>query len=1305
MGKYRKRFNEKARSGMLAKQAALKKARNKAYFNQFEQESSEKPADPQLESQEDPNAQILKPLTDSEKNDRKRRLQEMLFAENQKESKISRAKRKRLDKYIEHQLKREEKKALLEKLSHTKIDTDKLASSKNLGKGKQSRKEEMVEALDLERQGRGDERTRDILYEHHDIKEWIDSDPEEQFIGENESQDDSESNNASRFANNVDSNDIEDDRDDDRDDKGNDKSEGSDDSDDNDDGDDFENKFGGSGFIDNRPAKFGGSGFGFGFNNIKRTEKKPAPKKKYSWRSQIEQQERKKHLEEDEMDFSSDSDNSYTENSDTDKELSEIDQEDEDENEDEDDIDDDENEYNSDAEDEDQEDANSSSEEESSDSQDNEDLPKLLANKPRHSNTAAAFKEWAEKQQKILEGAEDVVMPTLPDHLKEQYSKRNVREEDLDHSSDEENYIPINKQSKREAFYVTINRPDEVQNMRINLPVFSEEHKIMEAVYHHDCIVICGETGSGKTTQVPQFLYEAGFGNVDSPYPGMIGVTQPRRVAAVSMSNRVKNELGDHGKRVGHQIRFDSSIKNEGTKDGTALKFMTDGVLLREMMSDFLLNKYSSIIIDEAHERNVNTDILIGMLSRVLRLRRKKSEQDPSKVKPLKLIIMSATLRVSDFAENTTLFKTPPPIITVNARQYPVSVHFSRHTNYDYQEEAFKKACKIHKRLPPGGILVFLTGQSEITNMVKRLKSEFPFKTFSKSKKKNNNEEESEIETMLNNKNADFENEEVDFGLKHKLHGEEEDFDWEESEEDEEGFEDGLEPGQSPDDPLHVLPLYSLLPTEQQMKVFEEPPKGSRLCIIATNVAETSLTIPGIKYVVDCGRSKERKYDKETDIQSFEIDWISKASADQRAGRAGRTGPGHCYRLFSSAVYEDFFSKFSDPELLRMPVESTVLSMKSMGIDQVTNFPFPTSPDRNALSKAEKILSVLGSLDKNKKITSLGKTMSYFPLTPRFSKILIVGNQRGCLPYIIALVSALTVGDPFIGEQEVTQSDEFDRLSDEDKKRKLGDFRKSRTLFQRLSKTSDALCVLSAVCAFDHVPKDQQDQFLKNNFLRPRVMKEIGQLRRQITNIVKINTKLESISAILESSETKLGVPDEKQVQSIKQIIASGFIDQVAIRGDLISSELSLPKNPSIINIPYRTILSTSQLDENTDGNVFIHPNSAIANSGQMPPDMLVYQLLNTGARRKEVDLTKVRMKLLVDISGKQLANIAKGTPLLTYSKPLGNKYAPKNISPTKRECYVIPRFGAAIGSGGVGWDLPVIKTTQTKINGQWVIQ
>lgn len=1277
MGKYRKRFNEKARTGMLAKQAALKKARNKQFTRHLEDHSEnsshhDEPADDQ--QQEDPNAEILKPMSAKEREERKRKLTELLYSENEKESKMSRAKKKRLDKYIEHQLKREEKKVLLEKLSATKIDTNILAPSKLLGSGKQTRREQMMEAMDLERQGRGDEHTKDILYEEREIKEWP---------GDGEYSD------------------------------GFDHADGSD----HDENDEFPSTEK-STFVDFRPQKFGGSGSGFGFANLQKSDKVKAPsKKKYTWRLKLEKEEKKRAKLEDENDFLlSEEDENDLEESGSEEGGPEESGPDEAQETDEsgsDDIVDEETKSTQDL-------ADGSSEEltldtgsdedleAESDQESEEELPKLLQNAPKHSQKGQSFKEWAEAQVRSLEGHQEMVLPELQRETLDKYAD-GIHDDEV--VSEDESAIPINMELQRSAFFVNVSRSPEIQQLRSQLPVFGEEHTIMEAIHHHDCIVLCGETGSGKTTQVPQFLYEAGFGNLDSDtYPGMIGVTQPRRVAAVSMANRVGNELGDHGHRVGYQIRFDATVKNEGKENGTALKFMTDGVLLREMMNDFLLMKYSALIIDEAHERNVNTDILIGMLSRVVKLRRQKK-------KPLKLIIMSATLRVSDFSENKQLFSTPPPILKVEARQYPVSVHFDKRTKFEYLDEAFNKVCKIHRKLPPGGILVFLTGQNEITTLVKRLRKEFPFKNNSK---KLYAEDENTKYRVSNNVAMEAEDVELDIALRERKAVEmEDDVSDEDLSEEEEGFEETLEPEQSANDPLYVLPLYSLLPTNQQLKVFDPPPPGSRMCVVATNVAETSLTIPGIRYVVDCGRSKERKFDEDTGVQSFEVDWVSKASADQRAGRAGRTGPGHCYRLFSSAIYEEYFDQFSKPEILRMPVESTVLTMKSMGIDQIVNFPFPTPPDRPALARAERLLVTLGALGKEKKITELGKKMSFFPVGPRYAKILIVGNQLECLLYVIAIVSALSVGNPFLDENDLglvsqkpnrdsDNEEEVEEESQEDleKQRKLrSKYYKSRAIFSRLDDRSDALKLLSAVCALDHVPSNKKVAFMGDHFLRVKVMEEVQKLRKQISYIVVSNSNKDTIAEQLGTKEPKLGVPSKQQIAALKQIIASGFIDQVAVRSDTIDSDIKLSKRTSIIGVPYSTLYPASQYGDGTDPYVYIHPASIVASLGAAPPQYLVYQSVNKSANQREDKLTKLRMRPLVDISGKQLANVAKASSLITYSKPLGHPYAPKEISPTKRECYVIPRYGAAIGDGGLGWDLPVIKVTQVKKYGLWTVE
>ncbi|KAH3675425.1 hypothetical protein WICMUC_002714 [Wickerhamomyces mucosus] len=1258
MGKYRKRFNEKARSGMLAKQEKLRKARQKQFFRHLE-DGAERSEDTSNELEENnPNAEILQPMTREEREERKRKLEEELRPAT--ETKMSRTKRKRFEKYIDHQLKREEKKVLIEKLQDTKFDTSLLKPSKLLGTGKQTKKEEFAEALELEKQGRGDERTKEILYEEHELRDW-DRDQEDYFNNDvnNHNENDNEEDDVDVFSRY---------------------------------GEESRPK---SAFVDLRPTKFGGSGFGF--QNVEKVKK--SSKKSYTWRSKLEAENKRKHKIEDDLDFIS-----------SDEEL-----QDEDGSEDEQPSDAEEENKGHELENETEESEDETGETEESDSSEEENLEEEKEEKTSkfaHSVEAEAFKDWADEQIRKLEGREAPSVIPLPNV---DY-KPIVRPEDLEDGLKEE-YIPIDENSNREAFYVNVVRPDEIQQSRMQLPVFSEEHRIMEAIHHNDVVILCGETGSGKTTQVPQFLYEAGYGSPDSQHtPGMIGITQPRRVAAVSMSERVSNELGDHGDRVAYQIRFDSTIKPD-----TRMKFMTDGVLLREMMTDFILEKYSSIIIDEAHERNINTDILIGMLSRVVKLRAQLNAKNPHKYKKLKLIIMSATLRVTDFSENPTLFETAPPILKVEARQYTVSVHFNKRTSFNYIEEAFRKTCKIHRKLPPGGILIFMTGQNEITNLVKRLKNEFKVKSKNNRTSKSLEEYEEHPTIKVNSKQAVTEAEEIEFSVKiddeNNIIDDGELVEEDLENEEEEGFEETLEDGQSEDDPLYVLPLYSLLPTKEQMKVFKNPPAGSRLCIVATNVAETSLTIPGIRYVVDCGRSKERKYEERTGVQSFEVDWISKASAGQRAGRAGRTGPGHCYRLYSSAVYERDFLQFSKPEILRMPIESIVLQMKSMGISNVTNFPFPTPPERFALHKAEKLLQYLGALNKENEITDLGRNISLFPLSPRFAKMLIVGNQKDCLPYIVSIVSALSVGDPFINENELglTETKNFDENGEEieeyidpveiERKRKLrSKFFTSRQTFGKLDKYSDALKLLSAVCAFDHVPLAKRESFLKNHFLRSKLMDEILKLRKQVMYIVKSITTKENVASNVTDSELKVGIPDNTQIKLIKQMVSAGYVDQVAIRADFVDTDVKITNKTNIINIPYISAISTKS-DEDDSPFVYIHPSSILCNIGEIPPPYLVYQSVNISSNNNPnlSTASKSRMRVLTDITGKPLSNIAKGSGLVTYSKPLGAPYAPKLINSTKRECYVVPRFGAAIGSGGVGWDLPPTKVTQNKVNGQWI--
>ncbi len=919
---------------------------------------------------------------------------------------------------------------------------------------------------------------------------------------------------------------------------------------------------------------------------------------------------------------------------------------------------------------------------------------------------SSAFKAWANQQRNEAMGYQSVTDT--------QNATETPKIDSFAPRAPEEDPLPLelqlSKNVNRKAFSVSVVRPPDIQAARLQLPVVAEEQKIMEAIHNHPTVVIYGATGSGKTTQVPQFLYEAGYGSSDSSTPGMIGITQPRRVAAVSMAKRVGDELGDHGHRVAYQIRFEGTVSPQ-----TAIKFMTDGVLLREVAQDIALRKYSAIVIDEAHERSVNTDILIGMMSRVVKLREEMAAEDPS-AKPLKLIIMSATLRVTDFTENTTLFAVPPPVLQAEGRQYPVTNHFARKTPHDYVGEAFRKITRGHRKLPPGGFLVFLTGQNEITQLGKKLREVFHVGTTASSPR-----------VRISGQDAPIEAEDVDFG---DVLDDEGDSDAESQEVDFNDDED-FDVGETDRGPakMQVLPLYSLLPTREQLRVFEPPPDGARLVILATNVAETSLTIPGIRYVFDSGRSKERKYDRQTGVQSFEVGWISKASASQRAGRAGRTGPGHCYRLYSSAVYERDFQEFAEPEILRMPIEGVVLQLKAMNLQHVVNFPFPTPPDRQSLASSEKLLSYLSAISSSGQITPTGITMSIFPLSPRFARILLIGHLHDCIPYTIALVAGLSAADIFIPENQavpaIAPKDEGedvhftneDRIQEEARTSIRRAYNKVQKEFCFLDDRSDAIKLLQVVGEYAHEPTES---WCASHFVRSKPLKEILQLRRQITDLLRAN-----IPAFVDLNfQEKLPPPSPKQVKALKQMVAAGFIDHVAMRADLSPTPpaTSARRKPTrAIDVPYLTLSPSHIRQIGEDGGevdkaVYIHPSSPLAHlSPQECPDYIIYsylqrstpssvQLVNSDTKAK---VLKTRMHALTDITGAQLAALAKGTPLVSYGKPIKEvKNAALEAGKGEvRECWVIPYLRAE-GLGGMGWPLPARKVVQKKVPGQgWIVE
>lgn len=877
------------------------------------------------------------------------------------------------------------------------------------------------------------------------------------------------------------------------------------------------------------------------------------------------------------------------------------------------------------------------------------------------------------------------------------------------------------------ASVVLVQRDPALAEARSKLPVVGMEQEIMEAISENDVVVLCGETGSGKTTQVPQFLFEAGYGNAQFPERGgLVAITQPRRVAAISTATRVAEELGNKvGGVVGYQVRHDRQAG-----PSTALKFMTDGVLLREVQEDFLLSKYSCVIVDEAHERSLNTDILLGLLSRIVQLRRElcanaePSESRGSNIYPMKLIIMSATLRIEDFVGNSRLFSAPPPVVNVPARQYPVTVHFSRRTEmHDYVGAAYKKVVQIHRNLPPGGVLVFLTGRQEVEHLCGRLTKALAVRKTSQKVQENSiNDTEGMEDTEAPGdvwEDGGYDAAEEDVTALDLINDERgaadmsaDDYD---DDSDNEGeYEDekevvtmlggeGLTPeqiavaenslennqGEDIDDrPVHVLPLYAMLSPDRQERVFRPPPPGNRLIVVATNVAETSLTIPGIRYVVDAGRSKQRLLESNqgggsSSIARFEVRWVSKASADQRAGRAGRTGPGHCYRLFSSALFNDIFPQHSPPEIVNASLEGVVLALKALGVDKVANFPFPTAPAPEALIAAERCLIALSALDNTTgKLTDMGKSMARYPISPRHARMLLevrhstensagrdddqegkrktkkmsrAGHQEGfrsnsrqmLLRYAIGLAAAVSVESPFVALDTVgadsAKGDENgnkDPVAEEAQRREREAAREAHARLKIAD--SDALSALSALCAFEATGLEAE-AFCRAHRLHNRNLREAAALRRQLCHIVQAqmkgarattgevkNNPLTNTDAFIDPPPSPL---PHGALQALRRALAAGWADQVARRVRSLEHVKAAGKGEKARAVRYRSC--------SMEEDIFLHPNSG---SYSICPDLVVYsEIVRTAKRPYMAGVTAIEPRWLAAVAG----------PLCRFSPPL----------------------------------------------------
>ncbi|OQR72688.1 putative pre-mRNA-splicing factor ATP-dependent RNA helicase DHX16-like [Tropilaelaps mercedesae] len=458
-----------------------------------------------------------------------------------------------------------------------------------------------------------------------------------------------------------------------------------------------------------------------------------------------------------------------------------------------------------------------------------------------------------------------------------------------------------------------------IEETRKSLPIYPFRDELLRAIADHQVLIVEGETGSGKTTQIPQYLYEDRYTR-----DGLkIGCTQPRRVAAMSVAARVAEEMGVKlGNEVGYSIRFEDC-----TTERTVLKYMTDGMLLREFLSEPDLADYSCLIIDEAHERTLHTDILFGLVKDIARFR-----------SDLKLIISSATLDAAKFSE----FFDDAPIFKIPGRRFPVDIYYTKAPEADYIDAAVVTVLQIHITQPLGDILVFLTGQEEI-EACQELLLERTRKLGSKIKE------------------------------------------------------------------LVVLPIYANLPSDMQAKIFEPTPPGGRKVILATNIAETSLTINGIIYVIDPGFCKQNSYNARTGMDSLVVTPISQASAKQRSGRAGRVAAGKCFRLYTAWAYDNELEENTVPEIQRVNLGNVVLMLKSLGINDLLNFDFLDPPAQESLVLALEQLYALGALNHLGQLTKLGRRMAEFPVDPMMAKMILASEKYHCSEEILSVSAMLSV--------------------------------------------------------------------------------------------------------------------------------------------------------------------------------------------------------------------------------------------------------------------------------------------------------
>ncbi|XP_072519799.1 ATP-dependent RNA helicase DHX33 [Salminus brasiliensis] len=551
------------------------------------------------------------------------------------------------------------------------------------------------------------------------------------------------------------------------------------------------------------------------------------------------------------------------------------------------------------------------------------------------------------------------------------------------------------------------NAPILLDAQRKQLPIYQAKPQLISQLRQLQNAVLIGETGSGKTTQIPQYLYEAGIGR-----QGLIAVTQPRRVAAISLAGRVAQEKNSSlGKLVGYTVRFEDVTSSE-----TKIKFMTDGMLLREAIGDPLLLRYTVVILDEAHERTIHTDVLFGVVKSAQRKRKEHNKI------PLKVLVMSATMDVDLFSQ----YFNKSPVLYLEGRQHPIQIYYTKQPQSDYLQAALVSIFQIHQEAPPShDILVFMTGQEEIEALARTCR---------------------DIAKHL------------------------------------------------PDTcgPMTVIPLYASLPPAQQLRVFQPAPKGCRKVILSTNIAETSITISGIKYVIDTGMVKARRYNPDSGLEVLAVQRVSKAQAWQRAGRAGREDSGSCYRLYTEDEFDNLVS-MTVPEIQRCNLAGVVLQLLALGVPDVLNFDFMSKPSPESMRTAVEQLDLLGAVERKDdqvSLTPLGKKMACFPLEPRFAKTILISPEFSCAEEVLTILSLLSVDSVLYNPPA----------------------RRDEVLAVRkkfISSEGDHITLLNIYRAFKKVNSNKE--WCRENFVNSRNMVLVAEVRAQLRDIcIKLGLKLES---------------------------------------------------------------------------------------------------------------------------------------------------------------------------------------------------